>query len=266
MSASTEALPIVPVVEIINDSPATTSLKIAECFEKQHKDVLESIRNLIAECPEDFNQRNFPPVEYTDAKGEKRPMYHVYFDGFMLLVMGFTGKKALAMKLAYIEEFNRMKAYLRIKWYGRQEEDRSELSPADRAELKAIVDAKLSSYPKEVQRPARMEIWCRFDRHFKIAAYAQLPPAKMAEARDYLIQMEVKALKPKPIEQEPERKSERRAYDPMFDTSPATTADIHKLRREFAKLEGKTQAYGDVIAIIYHAAMRIFQRLERPEA
>ena len=68
------------------------------------------------------------------------------------------------------------------------------ISPAERAELKAIVDAKLSTYPASVQGKARAEIWTRFNRHFRIAEYAQLPTVKMPEARDYLIQMEVKAL------------------------------------------------------------------------
>lgn len=68
------------------------------------------------------------------------------------------------------------------------------LSPTLRAELKAIVDAKLSTYPASVQGKARAEIWTRFNRHFRIAEYAQLPTVKMPEARDYLIQMEVKAL------------------------------------------------------------------------
>lgn len=70
------------------------------------------------------------------------------------------------------------------------------ISPADRSELKAIVDAKLSTYPAAVQGKARAEIWTRFNRHFRIAEYAQLPAAKMPDARDYLIQMNVKALQP----------------------------------------------------------------------
>ncbi len=42
-------------------------------------------------------------------------MYIVFFDGFMLLVMGYTGKKALQMKLAYIEAFNAMREKLETK-------------------------------------------------------------------------------------------------------------------------------------------------------
>lgn len=68
-----------------------------------------------------------------------------------------------------------------------------QLSPSDRSELKAIVDAKLSTYPASVQGKARAEIWTRFNRHFRIAEYAQLPACRMPEARDYLIEMEMKS-------------------------------------------------------------------------
>lgn len=77
------------------------------------------------------------------------------------------------------------------------------LSPAHRAELKAIVDAKLSTYPAELQGKARAELWTRFNRHFKIAEYAQLPAARMAEARDYLIEVQMRTY-PKQAE-EPKR-------------------------------------------------------------
>jgi hypothetical protein len=43
------------------------------------------------------------------------------------------------------------------------------------------------------QRKAFAEMWTRFNRHFRIARYAQLPPAKMGEAVEYLVGMEVKA-------------------------------------------------------------------------
>lgn len=73
-----------------------------------------------------------------------------------------------------------------------------QLTPAHRSELKGIVDAKLSTYPASVQGKARSEIWTRFNRHFRIAEYAQLPAERMAEARDYLIELEVRALKALP--------------------------------------------------------------------
>ncbi|HBA7187785.1 TPA: transcriptional regulator [Escherichia coli] len=100
-----------PDVTIENGRAITTSVAIADFFRKMHKDVLRKIETL--ECSEDFNERNFTPVTYTDAKGEKRPMYQITKNGFVFLVMGFTGKKAAAFKEAYIAEFDRMEAELR---------------------------------------------------------------------------------------------------------------------------------------------------------
>ncbi len=56
------------------------------------------------------------------------------------------------------------------------------------------MDAKLSTHPASVQGKARAEIWTRFNRHFSIAEYAQLPAERMPEARDLLIEMRVRAL------------------------------------------------------------------------
>lgn len=88
----------------------TTSLKVADIFNKQHKDVLRKLESL--ECSSDFNERNFTLVEYKDAKGENRPMYEMSKDGFMFLVMGFTGAAAAKIKEAYINTFNQMAAML----------------------------------------------------------------------------------------------------------------------------------------------------------
>ena len=77
---------------------------------------------------------------------------------------------------------------------GKQIQEALELTPADRSDLKALVDAKLSTCPAHLQGKARSELWARFNRHFRIAEYAQLPPEKMAEARDYIITLELRAL------------------------------------------------------------------------
>lgn len=88
----------------------TDSLKVADYFGKQHKNILAIIKNL--PCSDEFNRLNFKPVKYIDEKGEKRPMYLMTQDGFTLLVMGFTGKKAMQFKERYIAEFNAMKKWL----------------------------------------------------------------------------------------------------------------------------------------------------------
>lgn len=74
-----------PIVQQGENGMFTTSLIIAEAFEKEHKDVLKAISNL--ECSPEFNERNFAPVEYKDAKGEMRPAYRLTRDGFAFLAI-----------------------------------------------------------------------------------------------------------------------------------------------------------------------------------
>lgn len=99
-------------VTIIDGQPCTTSLDVAEKFGKSHKHVLDAIRDLISELPDDFTGPNFRLSEYTDPTGRKLPMYNLTRDAFSLLAMGFTGKAALAWKVRYIEAFNTMEAEL----------------------------------------------------------------------------------------------------------------------------------------------------------
>lgn len=99
------------LVLIREDKVLTTSKIIADAFEKRHADIIRVLKNL--ECSDEFNQRNFTPVEYVDQKGEKRPMYSISRDGFMFLVMGFTGKKAAQWKEKFIEAFNKMEKQIK---------------------------------------------------------------------------------------------------------------------------------------------------------
>lgn len=94
------------IISLQQGQPVTTSLKVAEVFGKQHKDVLRKIATL--DCSKDFNERNFALVTYQDGKGEARPAYEMTKDGFIFVVMGFTGAKASATKEAYISAFNWM--------------------------------------------------------------------------------------------------------------------------------------------------------------
>lgn len=94
--------------------PITTSLRVAEIFGKQHKNVLRALERL--ECSAAFIERNFALVDYTDAKGERRPMYEMTRNGFVFLAMGFTGSKAARFKEAYIERFDVMEKHLQEQW------------------------------------------------------------------------------------------------------------------------------------------------------
>lgn len=87
-----------------------SSLDVAEDFEKEHKHILESIRNLAAE--NSATKLMFVETEF-ENRGKKYPMFIMNRDGFSLLVMGFTGNKALEWKIKYIQAFNEMEKELK---------------------------------------------------------------------------------------------------------------------------------------------------------
>ena len=104
-----------------NQQAITTSLQVAETFEKEHKNVLRDIENLKKDV------LNFEPMfsegVEPDSYGRERKAYFMNRDGFTLLAMGFTGQKALQFKLKYIEAFNKMENHIK------QQLDTSNLSP-----------------------------------------------------------------------------------------------------------------------------------------
>lgn len=92
--------------------PAATSLQVAEHFGKEHKHVLRDIR-IILEADEDgFGESNFGLSSYLTEQNKEMPMYVMSKDGFVLLVMGYTGPEAMRMKKAYIARFNDMEREL----------------------------------------------------------------------------------------------------------------------------------------------------------
>ena len=95
-----------------------SSLDIAETFEKRHDHVLRDIRNL--ECSEEFHRSNFGEMSYKDSYDREQKAYYITRDGFTLLVMGYTGEKAMKFKEAYIRQFNNMERLLREKCMERE--------------------------------------------------------------------------------------------------------------------------------------------------
>lgn len=99
-----------PQVQIVDGVAMTTSLDVAKYFDKRHDHVLRDIRSL--EVSDSFRVPNFGESSYLNQQGKQQPMYHLTKDGFIFLVMGFTGEKAAQIKEAYIAAFNRMEAKL----------------------------------------------------------------------------------------------------------------------------------------------------------
>lgn len=100
------------IITNTNGKLTTSSLGVAEKFEKRHSDVLETIENLITENSVIRNM--FIESSYKVAGNNKTyKRYELNRNGFSLLVMGFTGKKTLEWKLKYIEAFNLMEEKLK---------------------------------------------------------------------------------------------------------------------------------------------------------
>lgn len=95
-----------------------SSLDIAETFGKEHRRVLQDIREI--GCSEEFRLHNFVQSSYENSQGKQQPMFLVTRDGFVLLAMGYTGELAMRFKEAYIKQFNAMESALRGKLIERE--------------------------------------------------------------------------------------------------------------------------------------------------
>ena len=97
---------------IMHDRQAvTTSLVLAEVFEKKHQHVMEAIRKLTVE--NSTVKKMFVEDSYLNSRNQQQPMYYMNRDGFTLLAMGFTGSKAMEFKLKYIDAFNKMEKQIK---------------------------------------------------------------------------------------------------------------------------------------------------------
>lgn len=153
------------LVAVENEHAVTTSLRVAEVFSKQHKDVLKAVKSL--DCSEEFRERNFAlsKIDYQNGNIKKQlPMYYITRDGFMFLVMGFTGKTAAKWKEAYIKAFNEMEAKIRAEQMAKaiEEHDRKEaeeyeklLEREEREE--AAIDARVAAMPPAKSRKRQAE-------------------------------------------------------------------------------------------------------------
>lgn len=153
------------LVAVENEHAVTTSLRVAEVFGKQHYNVMKAIKSL--DCSEEFRAVNFnaSKIDYQNGNIKKQlPMYYITRDGFMFLVMGFTGKTAAKWKEAYIKAFNEMEAKIRAEQMAKaiEEHDRKEaeeyeklLEREDREE--AAIDARVAAMPPAKSRKRQAE-------------------------------------------------------------------------------------------------------------
>lgn len=113
----TQVCAVIPHVAIRENRVVTDSISVADFFEKRHDHVLDKIRAVMAECDPAYRLPNFREAVYqrenpSGGQSISTPMIELTRDAFVLIAMGFTGKKALQWKIRYIEAFNEMEAEL----------------------------------------------------------------------------------------------------------------------------------------------------------
>jgi Rha family phage regulatory protein len=96
--------------------PLVNSRDVAAVFEKEHAIVLRAIRDL--EIDAELHRSWFRGKLFKDSYGRDQPSFDLTRQGFTLLVMGFTGRKADAFKIKYIQAFDAMEAALRAGLQG----------------------------------------------------------------------------------------------------------------------------------------------------
>jgi Rha family phage regulatory protein len=97
----------------VTETVVTNSRIVAGYFGKEHKNVIAKITNMLADLPTPHAYFQAGVYTLPETGTQTHPCYDLTRDGFALIAMGFTGKKALRFKLDYISQFNAMEARLK---------------------------------------------------------------------------------------------------------------------------------------------------------
>jgi Rha family phage regulatory protein len=126
-----------PNVSLRDGAVVANSRDIAAFFDKNHRDILRDIDNLLKSlaaqnCAAGFDGMFTLRNEFHEGANREVRSFDLTKDGFTLLVMGFTGDKALKFKLRYIEAFNTMEAAVKRLGAPDRETDRFDSSDLSR--------------------------------------------------------------------------------------------------------------------------------------
>lgn len=157
----------VPVVTVVNHTATALSTDVAAYFEKRHDNVVRDIENLRSSLPSDrlldFEETVVTRINPSGGLPIKSKAYRMTRDGFVLLVMGWTGEKALQFKLAWLDAFNRMEAQLKGTLP-------PTLTPAQQRGIQVAI----------AQRAGKNQLlyhalYRELKNHFNVASYKQIP-------------------------------------------------------------------------------------------
>lgn len=158
------------LININNEEAVTTSLLVADMFGKRHDNVMRAVSGLLTF---EESKKMFISGTYINAQGHKQPMFYMNRDGFMLLAMGFNGKRAIEWKFKFIEAFNQMENYINFRKADKQIQKYSMKFLNDNLEMPCPKDfmkantiankcvSNMNGYPKMIKKgdmtPAMLE-------------------------------------------------------------------------------------------------------------
>ena len=213
------------LVVIQNRQAVTTSLQIAESFNKEHRNVLRDIEGLLKN---EHTQNLFFESSYQHPQNKQSyKMYYMNRDGFTLLAMGFTGPKSLEFKLKYIQAFNaleeqlhptplsereQLKASMRLSFETSEEietlkvevsevketvqslyrtmridgNQESQISKRGREVVIAALGGKESNAYKKISRQVFSAFWRDFKNHLEVPRYGEIPKTRFAESIKFI--------------------------------------------------------------------------------
>lgn len=105
------------LIFVADNDPVTDSFMVAKAFGKLPKNVIRDIERTIEACPPEFDTKLNFELCYKNNElqnGKPQKFYRIRKDGLMLLVMSYTKKEAMRIKIAYINAFNWMYAMLQV--------------------------------------------------------------------------------------------------------------------------------------------------------
>lgn len=198
----------------------TTSLQVAENFGKRHDHILRDLDELKEGLTQNWGDL-FSESTYVHPQNKQEyRMIYMNRDGFTLLAMGFTGKKALEFKIAYINAFNEMENYIEQRQLPMSQEDimiatletqkelkkqistvssdveglkqeidlsrlqKSKLSKLVRKNAMEAVGGKHSQAYEGFYKKAISEHWREIKNYFDVASYEEIPKLRFDEAMD----------------------------------------------------------------------------------
>lgn len=171
-------------VEARNGEVFTSTRQVAEAFEKLHNHVIAKVRAL--ECSAQFLTDNFSSVQF-EHRGNTYEAFEMTKDGFMFLVMSFTGKKAAAIKEGYIAAFNWMAAQLGLSSKILVAKAVSEaLGPEGARTLSNVMRCRVAKLDAEHQRSATAKLASALHARFDVPRMELIPANQMDAACNFV--------------------------------------------------------------------------------